>query len=70
MTTANIISFLSLSPTYFPGTKCGNLGDDYIVLLNAVLADSFSDQEQNQGMHSGLAQHCHYPFRLSGQCVS
>jgi len=51
MTTADIISFLSLSPTYFSGTECANPGDDCTVLLNAIFTDGFADQEQNQGMN-------------------
>ncbi len=49
MTTAGIIDFLSLSPTYFSGTECANVGDDCTALLNAIFADGFAGQEQNQG---------------------
>ncbi|HHI94492.1 MAG TPA: hypothetical protein ENK04_13425 [Gammaproteobacteria bacterium] len=51
MTTADIISFLGLSPTYFSGTECANVGDDCTVMLNAIFADGFAEQEQNQGMN-------------------
>jgi len=40
---------LSLPADYFTAAQCENIGDDCNVLLNAVFADGFSDQEQNQG---------------------
>jgi len=51
MTTADIVSFLSLSLTYFSGSQCANVGDDCTEMLNAIFDDGFADQEQNQGMN-------------------
>jgi len=49
ITEADIISFLGLSPSYFSGTECANVGDDCTEMLNAIFADGFAGQEQNQG---------------------
>ncbi len=49
ITGTDIINFLGLSLTYFSGTECTNVGDDCTDMLNAVFADGFADQEQNQG---------------------
>ncbi|HEC20867.1 MAG TPA: hypothetical protein ENI97_16245 [Gammaproteobacteria bacterium] len=49
MSTTDIIAFLGLSPSYFSGTECANVGDDCTAMLNAVFADGFAGQEQNQG---------------------
>ncbi len=46
---ADIIDFLGLSLTYFSGTECANVGDDCTEMLNAIFADGFAGQEQNQG---------------------
>ena len=48
---SDVIAFLSLSPTYFSGTECANVGDDCTVMLNAIFGDGFAEQEQNQGMN-------------------
>jgi len=40
---------LSLPASYFTAGQCENIGDDCTDFLNAVFADGFSDQEQNQG---------------------
>lgn len=49
ITEADIIDFLGLSLTYFSGTECANVGDDCTAMLNAIFADGFAGQEQNQG---------------------
>lgn len=40
---------LSLPVDYFSAGQCENVGDDCNAFLNAVFADGFADQEQNQG---------------------
>jgi hypothetical protein len=44
----NIEAYLSLDPTYFD-SNCLNVGDQCNELLNAIVADGFAGQEQNQG---------------------
>ena len=40
---------LALPASYFSAGQCENIGDDCNDFLNAVFANGFSDQEQNQG---------------------
>lgn len=48
-----IISALSLDPGYFSGDLCVAINDDCSSLLNAIFANGFADQEQNQGTDPG-----------------
>ncbi|NOY83831.1 MAG: hypothetical protein GXO96_03220, partial [Nitrospirae bacterium] len=44
-----IVSGLALDADYFTGSKCANIGDDCLDLLNIIFEDGFADQEKNQG---------------------
>ncbi|NOZ53895.1 MAG: hypothetical protein GXP08_12310, partial [Gammaproteobacteria bacterium] len=44
-----VISELDLDADYFTNTKCENIDDDCVLLLDAIFADGFAGQQPNQG---------------------